>query len=340
MLETVSFPAYADGLAEYENPEDIICHCRQMGLDGVETIWGDDDTIDTLPDGFSLGHHLTFFPDWLDFWRGDEKALLRKFGSREAYTAIYGGTDADTLLNLYRKDLAKAERLGAKYVVFHVSDVSVEECYTYEWEHSHREVLEASIEVINILFGERNYPFALLVENQWWPGFTFTSPEDTDYLLRGIRHENKGIMLDIGHLMNTNTAIESQADGVSYIHQMLDEHGELCRHIRGLHLHQSVSGAYVRANTGKFPGKLSEDYLARFGEIYGHVLQIDRHQPWTDPAIAEAVARISPEFLTHELSCNNRVARETVVAAQRETLRKGGLNLPGGKADPFAPEML
>ena len=195
MLETVSFPAYADGLAEYENPEDIICHCRQMGLDGVETIWGDDDTIDTLPDGFSLGHHLTFFPDWLDFWRGDEKALLRKFGSREAYTAIYGGTDAETLLNLYRKDLAKAERLGAKYVVFHVSDVSVEECYTYEWEHSHREVLEASIEVLNILFGEKDYPFTLLVENQWWPGFTFTSPEETDHLLRGIRHENKGIML-------------------------------------------------------------------------------------------------------------------------------------------------
>ena len=340
MLETVSFPVYAESMAEYENPEEVIRSAHSMGLDGVETIWGDDDTIDTLPDGFSVGHHLTFYPDWLDFWRGDEAALLRKFGSREAYTTLYGGTDREALLSLFRRDLAQAERLGAKYVVFHVSDVSLEEAYTYQWEHSHREVLDASIEVLNLLFGERHYPFALLVENQWWPGFTFIDPEETGHLLHGIRHPDKGIMLDIGHLMNTNTALESEAEGIIYIHKMLDEHGELCRFIRGIHLHQSLSGAYVRASTGKLPGHMAEDYLTRFGNSYAHVLQIDRHKPWTDPAIAEAISRIGPEFLTHELSCKNREAREQVVSCQRATLKKGGLFLPDGKAAPFGEKML
>lgn len=325
MLETVSVPIYQESMGEYGSPEGLQAACRAMGIGGIEAVWGGDSAIDALPGGFAAGYHLTFYPDWLDFWLGDEKALLRKFGSREAYAAFYGGPGRETLLDLYRADLARAERLGAKYVVFHVSDVSIEEGYTYAWEHSHRAVLDASIEVLNILFWERRYPFALLVENQWWPGFTFTSPEETACLLRGITYPDKGIMLDTGHLMNTNTALETEAEGVAYLHKMLDKHGALSRFIRGMHLHQSLSGAYVRANTGRLPEGLPTDYLARFGGSYGHILQIDRHRPWTEPSIAGVISRIAPDFLTHELSCKNKVEREEAVARQRDTLREGGL---------------
>lgn len=333
MLELISFPIYEGSMCEYENPADLRKFCSALGCDGIEAVWGGDDAMDTLPDGFAAGYHLTFYPDWLDFWREDEAALLRKFGSREAYTAFYGLTDREALLSAYRTDLARAVRLRAKYAVFHVADVSIEEGYTYAWAHSHREVLDASIELINLLFGERRYPFALLLENQWWPGFTFTSPAETAYLLQRIHHADKGIMLDTGHLMNTNTAIETEADGIAYIHKILDEHGQLNRFVRGIHLHQSLSGAYVRQSTGKLPEKLAEDYLDRFCDSYGHILRIDQHRPWTDPAIAGLIRRIAPEFLTHELSCKNRTERSLVVSSQRETLKKGGLLSLDGKAE-------
>ena len=66
------------------------------------------------------------------------------------------------------------------------------------------------------------------------------------------------------------------------------------------------------------------DYLRRFGENYAHILRIDRHQPWTEPAIAGLLQEIGPEFLTHELSADSRCARARAVRRQKETLEKGG----------------
>lgn len=86
--------------------------------------------------------------------------------------------------------------LGAHYVVFHVSDVSLEEGYTYRWLHTNQEVIDAAVEVVNLILGEERWPFEFLVENQWWPGFTFTEPEETARLLEGIRFAGKGILLD------------------------------------------------------------------------------------------------------------------------------------------------
>jgi len=325
MMKMMSFPVFRDSMAEYKDADELLESCRSLKLDGIEAVWGGDDAIDSFPDGAAVGYHLIFYPDWLDFWRGDEKALLDKFGSRESWVSFYGGEDRQALIRQYRDDMARAVRLGAKYVVFHVSDVSIEEGYTYRWLHSDSDVLDGSAELINCLFGTDDYPFELLVENQWWPGFTFTDPHRTEYLLDSIRYRKKGILLDTGHLMNTNRDIRTEADGIAYIREMLKLHGSLCSSIRGMHLHQSLSGAYVQANTGRVPEGLSEDYVTQFGQSYAHILKIDRHRPWTDPGIADIVKAVAPAYLTYELSCGSRRERENVVRTQRETLEKGGL---------------
>lgn len=322
MRRLMSLPLVRSVLAEYPGDE-LERSCRAHGCDGLEVVWGGEDLPADIPPALHVGYHLTFWPDWLDFWRGDSAALVRKFGSEAACAAFYGGPPGrDTLLSAYRADLARAAAWGAKYVVFHVSDVSIEEGYTYRWEHSHEEVADTAAECVNLLLDGRDWPFALLVENQWWPGFTFTDPSLTRRLMDGIHYENKGIMLDTGHLMNADPGIGSQAEGAAFIHRMLDEHGALCRYIRGMHLHQSVSGAYVKAHTGALPPDLPEEYLARFGVSYGHILQIDRHQPWSCPEIASVVRRISPEFLVHELSAESRAEREARLDIQNRCLER------------------
>lgn len=45
---------------------------------------------------------------------------------------------------------------------------------------------------------------ALLFENLWWPGLTLKNPKLVAKLLKNVKHPNLGIMLDLGHLMNTN----------------------------------------------------------------------------------------------------------------------------------------
>ena len=219
---------------------------------------------------------------------------------------LYYGSRPEDLLETYRADLHRALALGADYVVFHVSDISVEEGYTYRWQHTDEEVIDASAEVINLILEGFPESFDFLVENQWWPGFTFTEPAKTDRLLNAIGRSRKGIMLDTGHLMNANTVLRSQAEGVDWILRCIEAHGETAKMIRGMHFHQSVSGEYVRTHTGAVPEDLPKDYLAGFSQNYRHIQQIDRHQPWTEPACARIIERVQPAYLTHELAASGR----------------------------------
>lgn len=323
MKQLISLAAVQSVMAEYGGPEGLVPACRALGCDGCELIWGGEDIPAGLPEELIYGYHLTFYPDWLDFWLGDREMLARKYGGRAVWEAFYGGpAGPDTLLELYRADLERAAAVGAPYVVFHVSDVSIEEGYTYRWLHSNETVIDASVSILNDLLSGRSWPFTLLVENQWWPGFTFTQPRETARLLEGIHHADKGIMLDTGHLMNCNTALRTQKQGARYIRSMLDRHGDLSRAVRGVHLHYSLSGRYVRAHTGALPEGLPppEESGPRFGYSYSHILKVDRHQPWTDPVVRSLVDSIGPEYLVHELSAPDRAARERAVATQRRAL--------------------
>ena len=106
--------------------------------------------------------------------------------------------------------------------------------------------------------------------------------------------------------------------GAAYIRQMVQAHGALAKEIHGIHLHYSLSGAYVQANTGVLP-PLPQDYISRFGVSYSHILQIDQHLPWTDPAICSVLEQIAPDYITHELSGD----RLSAAAIQTQTLRNG-----------------
>lgn len=326
MLQTMSLPVCRSVLEPCGGWDGVRAALKELEIDGIEAIWGGAwEEMTPPPADIPCGYHLTFWPDWLDFYREDTAALTRKFGSADAAYAFYGGRGGEHLLRDYKADLARAVALGAQYVVFHVSDVSLEEGYTYCWEHTHEDVIDASIECINEILKGIKPTFDFLVENQWWPGFTFTDPVLTARLLDGIDYPRKGILLDTGHLMNCNTAISSEAEGLRYIHAMLDLHGALSHEIKGMHLHQSVSGAYVRACGGKLPVWESDDYGARFGQSYGHILRIDRHEPWTDAGVAALIERIAPRYLTHELSAPSFSEKRKAIAVQRGAMRRGGL---------------
>jgi len=323
MKKLISMAAITEVIDQCGGPDGLRETCRTLGCDGYELIWGGEPIPADLPADLTYGYHLTFYPDWLDFWRGDQDMLVRKYGNRKIWEEFYGGKEGpDTLMEIYRADLERAAALKVPYVVFHVSDISIEEGYTYRWFHTNEEVIDASVSILNDLLSGRDWPFKLLVENQWWPGFTFTDPRETARLIEGIRYGNKGIMLDTGHLMNCNTALRTQKGAAKYIHKMLDRHGELSKLVRGMHLHYSLSGRYVRSHTGFLPDGLPpvEESGSRFGYSYSHILKVDRHQPWTDPAVRDVVARIDPDYLVHELSADTWEKRRKVVGIQQNTL--------------------
>ncbi len=322
MIQSLNFPLSQYCIRPYGSWEALGKQVRALGLDGLEVIADPDDLAADVPLHLVTGYHLTFYPDWVDFWRQDEKALLRKFRSWEEVEKIYRGRRSEDLMAQFREDLALAQKLKAPYLVFHVSDVSLEEGYTYRWLHSDKEVLDAAIDFANELLRGVEPGFEFLVENQWWPGFTFTEPEKTAYLLERIDYPRVGVMLDTGHLMNTNRQIKTQKQGIAYILDMLDRHGSLAERVRGLHFHQSLSGGYCRHNLGSLPPDFPEEYFAAFAVSYGHIQHIDRHRPWTEPLCAAIIDRVGPEYLTHELSGGYPGGQMGALKRQLTTLRK------------------
>ena len=124
--------------------------------------------------------------------------------------------------------------------------------------------------------------------------------------------------------MNAERSIASQRDGVRFILEMLDRHGPLCRYIRGMHLHQSISGAYVRRHCGALPADFPKDLPEQYQTCYAHIQNIDRHESWTDPAVREIIDRVQPAYLTHELAAPDRQAKLRAARLQKETI--GGQN--------------
>ena len=289
------------------------------GFDGVELMQFEEDTRGIIPKERVIGLHMGYFPYWIDFWNGDLEAVAREFDSLDCAYSFYGGRDRSAIVERYRRDLEYAHRWGAEYVVFHVSEATIAETFHLKYRHTDEEMIDATIELLNELFAEEDGSIALLMENLWQPGLTFTRPEMTRRLLDGVRYPNKGIMLDTGHILHTDLKLRTQEEGLAYIHSLLDLHGDLCRHIRGMHLNQSLTGDYME-KTMLNPPDLSGSYADRSAKMFWHAFAVDKHLPFICKGVDELVRRVSPEYLTFEFITSDRPQHRQYLDAQRRAL--------------------
>lgn len=323
---SMNFPVYDGMLGQFSSKEEIEAYYAKGGLNGLELILTGESDQGKISKDMVNGVHLFFHIFWMDFWLGNYDRLDQEFDSREQWIEYYGGIDREAYLNSFRKDLAYAEEIGAKYVVFHVAEVTLRESYTYQYRYNDRQVIDAAIEVINILLSEREYSFDFLVENLWWSGLTMKKPGLTKRLIEGIEYKHKGIMLDMGHYMNTNSRLRSAEDAVRYLNKMLDLYEEVgipvTDWIRGIHLQMSLGGVYKRKQR-----RLWKDPANRlnFDEIpfydlytmaYTHANQIDLHEPFIGDGVKELIERIKPEYITFELKQDNLQEYQQNIIAQ------------------------
>ena len=326
MKQVTNFPLYNGCSAEYGGMAGVVRDYAAAGMDGLEVIWDHMPYTEELPPASAvIGYHLLFWSNWIDFWRGDEQALLQEFGDWDLIREYYHGETRQAMIDRYRTDLQRAIDLEAEYAVFHVSEVSLAECFTYDFKFSDEEVIDASIELINEILDGTAFRGAFLMENQWWPGLRFTDPKLTRRLLDGVAYPNKGIMLDVGHLMSTNTKLRTQAQAAEYEMQLYRDHGDLGRYVRGLHLHKSLSGEYVEGEGYRIPDDCTGSYWDKYTRCYKHILQIDRHEPWDDPIVGELVRTLDPEWVNHELSAWPREPHLKALATQVAAVKAGGI---------------
>lgn len=280
MKKLMNFTLDPDDLGRYRNAEDLKHFYTSYGLDGLELMPVSNDMHSYITNDMILGVHLRCPADWMQ-------------------------RDRSELAAQYRKDLDFAQSCQADYVVFHITQVSDVESFTYQMQHTDAQVIDAACELIHTLLDHSCYTFDFLMENLWWPGLTLLDASMTRRLLDGIHYPKKGILLDTGHYLHTNHELCSQEEAIAYLGEMLDRHEDLLPYFKGIHLQQSLTGAYVKQILAN-PPALEEDPSKRFCQLFEHIFRLDLHQPFTHPEIADFVRRVNPDYLTFEYITRTR----------------------------------
>ena len=320
MLQLINTSSYVDDCAMWRSwGGGLEGFLGDHGLDGVEAYLGDDWDDAQLSARHICGVHLRFWPAWLDFWRGDEAEVLRQFGSWENARLYYGADTPTGWLAVWRRNLAQAVAAGARYVVLHVAHVRQEETGHWRFSASDEEVVTATLELVRLLVQELPASVALLFENLWWPGLRLTQPRMAALLFDGLGRANAGIMLDTGHLMNTCQELRNEQEAVDYVLRTVDALGIYASRVRGLHLHASLSGEYVR-HSRRRDMKVSD-----VETLWKHVSAIDQHQPFGSKEAARLVQRIGPAYTVHEFIYSSLEEVSKKVTCQQAALAAGGL---------------
>jgi hypothetical protein len=289
-------------------------------LQGLEMIQTSQWNKEVLPPCMIYGLHMRFWPIWLDLWRNNKAELMRQFGDADSYIHYYGGGSRDAIMEYYRNEIKTACDMDADYVVFHVSHLQLEHCYNYRFTYNDDEIIEAFIEMINELLDGIPAEFELLLENQWWPGLTLLDKNIANRLMRDIHYKNKGFMLDIGHLMNTNIELTSEVEAVSYILNMLENLEELASCIKGIHLNSSLSGEYVKSQLKENCYDPEESFFNRYCKVLEHISKIDMHIPFAHPSIKKVIDFVNPKYLVYEFLTESFGELERYVMEQNRVL--------------------
>jgi len=309
-----------EDLLRFENNADLKGFYRHFGLDGLEVMEAGTDRWGILQTEDAIGVHLRFHSGWMDLWTGDHGRLLQEFGSWEEVRQVYGGETREALMKGFRSNLRFANTLQPEYLVFHVSDCTMAESMLRSYHYSDEDVIDATIELVNAVSDSIEGQPWLLFENLWYPGLTMLRPEMLQRLLKGVRYPKCGVMLDLGHLMHTNTALRSADEAVDYFHRTLDALGDLSP-IKGVHLHQSLSGAYAENLMNRWQSTTGS-YNERMWAIMEHIFNIDTHRPFTSPRIREVLDRLPLEYLVLEQISADRTEHEAHLAQQVVVLGK------------------
>lgn len=273
---------------------------KEFELDGIEQFIYTMERSGKSYRDLTTGVHLNYWPYWMDFWLKKAKRLKQQFRNvieRNQY--FRDALSREEWLSVIRKNIGAALTEGPEYMVWHVAESNNEEAFTWEFNYSDREVLTASADVFNSIADEIPENVTVLFENLWWPGLRLTDPRNVKYFFERIERKNVGIMLDTGHLMNTNNRLKNEAEAADYVCRVYEKLGSCAELVKGVHLSCSLSGQYQRSFNRCVPEKLDN------AMIWKHIAAIDMHSPFETKAARQILECIKPEYVVHEFTYDN-----------------------------------
>jgi sugar phosphate isomerase/epimerase len=272
-----------------DNWDEVLEFCDKNGFAGVELLakgLKDYELIEEIPERLVKGLHLSYYLNWLPL--GEESQI-----------------SVEELVNNYKWELKLAKKLNVDYVVFHASNIEMEEIFIEEFKYEKVTILSEVAKVINEALVDLDINFKLLFENLWWSGLTFLDRNEAVKFLKKINYQNTGFLLDTGHLMNTNLELDSESEGIEYIKEVMSAFDDSLDLFQGVHLHKSLSGTYRQQNRDKVYHEFKDnvDQEIKYKLVGGFISNSDQHLPFSEVSPLEMLELINPDYLTHEFTC-------------------------------------
>ena len=306
-----------------ENWEDIKEFVSKNYMDGIELGLTIDYNLEKIPKEIIVGVHLSFYPMWLDFWRGNKEQLAKQFTTKEALYAYYKGETPECLVENYKKQYERAKALGARYMVFHVSHVLPEDSFTWQFDYTDKEVMEATLELVNRAFPNEEEGPLLLFENLWWPGLNYKDAMLTKWFIDKVQYPNKGYLVDVSHLILNNSQIGTEKQAYDYIKETIEALGETKKWIKGLHLNKTLPKHYMQRNHSYLLQKYQEtkDSKQKLTILKKHINALDGHMPFDHPMAKKIVDLIQPLYCVYETAPTSRYELAYFIKKQNEVLK-------------------
>lgn len=319
----LNFSTHAKDLALFRDDwEGLARFVASHGFQGVELYPVGEVDVGSIPGGLVRGVHLRFFIMIRHILNGDLKALERIFGDLETAKKFYGGLSRDVVLKTYVAQLDLASQLGASYVVFHPVEVMLDQVYDWTPRHTLEETLSLHCDLINEVMSMSPFRGLLLFENLWWPwGFTLKDPGEFEFILSRMEYERCGIVLDTGHMIVSEGGFDDEEQAVHALVRRVKGLACLSHHIHAIHLTCTLSGQYLK-NTRGTTGEVPEggNFWQRLQSARRHVMELDRHDPFTLPGIEVLIDIIQPSFVVFELRYGDLHTWQEKIQAQKDAL--------------------
>lgn len=288
----------------------------EQQLDGIELLLHGNYDIKDIPKSMVKGLHLSYFPTWLDFYKGQQDVDYPDDASK---IRAFGGVDGRCLHDRFKKEFEIAKALDVEYMVYHVAHVTLKDAFTFEFDYTNEDVLKETINIINDVF-VGDGPM-LLFENLWWPGLTLLDNKDLTSFMSNIHYKNKGVMLDLSHLMLTSSQLSSEEEGAEYILKVLEELKDEIKWIKGIHINGSNFFEYRK----KDHKHLYEAFLAapedqKFGIIYQHISSLDQHLPFRSHQLKSILDKVQPDYEMIEVVGSDKDEWENYVKEQLKVM--------------------
>lgn len=286
-------------------------YVASMKLDGIEQLIYDNNMILKYKES-TIGVHLEYWSYWIDFWWNNQQRLDYIFESNEEKKHYYKAQNIYEWIKYIKKNITLALNLKPQYLVWHVSEANVQEIFTYNFYYNDRQVLLATSEVFNEVAKIIPDNVLILFENLWWPGLRLNSMENVVYFFEKLKHNNVGIMLDTGHLMNTNINLTSELEASIFIKDIVNNLGSFASLIKGVHLNCSLSGQYQK----KFIEQQFKFCEFDKHRLWEHITKIDKHEIFQTKAPSFLIDYIQPQYVVHELAYDNLILLRNKIMAQ------------------------